>query len=86
VTAAPAGPPGGDKPSKAWIGLLTLGVAVIVLLATCLAGVFYDVNSRVRELPPSPSPRFTPPSTVPASPSNQSPGDGGAAAAILGPR
>jgi hypothetical protein len=84
VTVAPTGPPGGGKPSKAWMGLLALGVAVIVLLATCLVGVFYDVNSRVRDVPPSPSPRFTPPPStpVPLSPSGQSPGPGAAEAAF----
>jgi hypothetical protein len=61
------------KPSKAWIGLLTLAIIAILVLAMCIAGVFYDVSRRVPAATPtrSPSPSKsvvpTPPRTEPGS-------------------
>jgi hypothetical protein len=60
------------KPSKAWIWLLALAIAAILVLALCIAGVFYDVNKRVPDAIPSPS-RSPSPSVVPT-PSRSLPG------------
>ena len=66
MTSVPSGAPD-VKPSKAWIALLALAIAVVLVLAMCIAGVFFDVSRRVPQARPSPS-RSTSPS-VPASPS-----------------
>jgi len=71
VTSVVSGTPDA-KPSKAWVGLLALAIVAILVLALCIAGVFYDVSKRVPDAIPSPS-RSRSPSVVPT-PSQTLPG------------
>ena len=80
-------PTAATRPSKTWIGLLVLGVVAILIMLTCIAGVFRDVDSRAKTVRP-PTTRTltpTPPRVRPGPSILVSPGLGGSAAADRAP-